>query len=139
MNTNRYIAFKGTYEKLYEIYEFDGLNWYLNIKDKNNGFQKEDTEKYRPRFLFADSLTEIEKKIKIAEYKDKYGNGESGDVQCPNCGFWHSFDYVDHNDGYYTAGINECFKEKRECLCGKNFESKIKEVKIVWETEEIKR
>lgn len=132
----KFIAFKGTFENSYKIYEFNGKGHYLDPQNPDLGFSESYTKQYSHAFLFGDSLFDIKEKIRIAEYKLKYGSGESGDVQCPNCRFWHSFDYIDHNDGYYTQGINECFSEKRQCICGKTFEFKIKEVKVVWETKQ---
>lgn len=135
---SKYIAFKGTYDKGYQIYGFDGSDWYLNISGNGHGFQKDETEKYSHSFLKAQTLEGIKEEVRIAEYKLIYGRGEAGDVKCPNCGFWHSFDYTNYNaDGYYTPGIDESFSEGRACICGKKYIFKIKEVKVIWETKEL--
>ena len=135
-NLPLFIAFKNVYEKDLFIYKFDGKDWYLNEKDTNKGFEVKDFVVNNHCFLKGKSLEEINEEVRRAVYKEKYGQGKEGDCQCPNCGFWHSFNYTDYNDGYYTPGINEDFSEERTCICGKEFEFKIK-VKIEWNIESL--
>lgn len=133
-----FIAFKGFQDKSYKIYQFNGKGHYLDLNNPDLGFSDDYVRQYSHAFLFGDSLPEIQDNVGIEEYKLKYGRGEAGDVQCPNCGFWHSFpSHVDYNDGYYTPGINDSFSENRVCLCGKKFNFKIKEVKVIWQTKEL--
>lgn len=136
LNMKNFIASKRFQDKSYQIYEFNGRGHYLDLNNPDLGFSDDYVKLYSHAFLFGDSLAEIQENVRVAEYKLKYGSGETGDVQCPNCRFWHSFDYIDYNDGYYTPGINECFSEYRTCLCGKRFNFAIKEVKVVWETKQ---
>lgn len=123
--TPKFVAFKGVYEKSYKIYQFDNDNWY--VSDDGKGFPVDDTVKYKARFLKAETLEGINEAVRVAAYKDKYGKGDEGDAKCPNCGYWHSF-----NCYGYDTGLNEGFNERRECLCGKKFEFKIK-VEIKWD------
>ena len=117
----------------------ESKKWYLSVEEPEFGHSQETVEKYPHMYLFGDSKEDIEKQIQLREYVAKYGDGSAGDVQCPECGRWHAIQgYMDYNDGYYAAGINEDFFDRIICLCGQAFLAKISEVKILWKTEKLK-
>lgn len=133
----KFLAFKQVCDKNYQIYKFNGEKWYLNINGNGAGFDGDEATQYALSFLKSETLEGIKEAVRLQEYKEKYGSGGVGDVKCPNCGFWHSFDYTDYNDGYYTPGINESFSEGRTCICGKKYIFKIKEVKVIWDVKDV--
>jgi hypothetical protein len=111
----------------YKIYSWsDSLGYYDD--GTGSGYTKQNVDKYVHNFIFANSELEIIKAIKENDYSRKYGGGESGDLQCPKCRRWHSFDLRDNEYGM----IDESFSERRVCLCGYSFTAKAK-VKIEWQ------
>lgn len=90
------------------------------------GFDIKTVEKNPRAFIFGDDTETLEAIVRELKYAQKYGDGSSGDCKCPKCGRFHSFDYMDYNDGYYTPAIRDDFSEVRTCFCGCKFIAKIK-------------
>jgi hypothetical protein len=139
-NSKPWIAFKepsDNYKTKFYLWD-EKQQWYLSPENPNMGHDLKTVTKYNHAYLFGDSKEDIEQQIKINDYVAKYGDGQSGDIQCPNCGRWHHMEgYMDYNDGYYSEGINQNFQEKVNCLCGKMFMVTIAEVKIIWQAKKI--
>lgn len=109
----------------YKIYSLGANDYYDD--GTGNGYTKQNVEKYSHNFLFGNSEREINDKIKEADYSRKYGSGKSGDLQCPKCGRWHSFDLYNNEYGM----MDESFSEVRACLCGEKFIAKVKVI-VEW-------
>lgn len=137
MNPKNFIAFRDQSawkdcDKKWLTYQYDkNQKWYL--REGGNGFQLETVEKYPQRFLSAD--TEGELQILIAEnnHVTTYGDGKSGDFQCPKCGYW----YVANPYSEFEAGLNERWRKIITCICGQKFVGSIKEANIVYQVKEI--
>ncbi len=91
---------------------------------------------YQAGFMQADTLEEIQNKIKRAMHAEIHGSGVEGDFACPVCDYKYSPNYYDNNDGYYTPAIIEDYSTVVECICGCKFKASIK-VKISFDVEKM--
>ena len=108
------------------------VDFYANIDNPDSGFDKAEVDKYKGRFEFADDLNASKKIVAKIKFMDLYGDGKSGDVGCPNCGFKFSLDYHDNNFEC-SAGIIEDFSKTIKCICGCKFRAQI-DVKVTFST-----
>lgn len=134
MNPKKFLAFKESSwnSSKWLTYEYDqNQKWYL--REGGQGFELETVEKYPHRFLLADSEGELKVLIANDDHVSIHGNGETGDFQCPKCGYW----YVANPYSEFENGLNESWRKNITCICGQKFVGSIKEVNIVYQTQKL--
>lgn len=117
----------------WQTYKFKASkNWYLK-PDNNNGFDLITVEKYPHLFLLAETEDELNLLMRQDDHQRVYGDGKRGDFSCPKCGFLYEADPYSEFEG----GLDGSWKTKIFCICGQKFVASIKEVNIVYQTQEI--
>ncbi len=120
-------------DRKWQTYEFDHKeNWYL--EPDRNGFSLETVEKCPHLFILADTMDELSLLMRQDDHQRAYGEGATGDFACPKCGFLYKASPYSE----FENGLNENWKTKISCICGQKFVASIKEVNIVYQTQEMK-
>jgi hypothetical protein len=113
-----FIAFQDSVFGLFNIYQFNGKDWFLRPEDPNAGFELDTFQKYSHNFITGETQEEIASKVALAKHKLIWGNGKGTDIYCP-CGFGYSL------DPYTDEGLNENFSKKIPCICGRTLLAKV--------------